>query len=506
MTIRIESGDALAGIPGWPSSGFPAAGPERIPSYVEAGLLPSLREIYQDNALMVGFGPRITGSRAHDDFIGWLHEQFQRNGCDVLPYAYSPCNLWEALSWGVSVLDGRLAGDVPVAAYYPRGGETPDEGLVGRLVDVETAAAAGVDLADPAAVAGWLAEVTGEPAAGDPAAPYFLLIDSHLPEVGSRADLDAETGVFHRQPGDDDTPWKTLWDRKLWKAVAAAPGARAAAGVVCVVDASYQALEGNYVPPLAGYLGIPALYVDREAGTRLRRAATTAPRIRFTMTARRTATRTPSIVAVLPGDGGTDRTLICNTHSDGTNFVEENGAVALVEIARYLNALRLRGRGLRHTVVFSAVTGHFNGDPARFPETEGFIADHPDLVGRATAALTLEHLGVTEWLDDEQGYRTTGLPDWGVMWVDERLEKLAVERFDHYDLPNHRLARRDAPMYAGVGKAFADIDLPALSFLSAPTYLLTTPVNGCLDKLDPALMRRQMTWFIDLLHRLDAQP
>lgn len=45
------------------------------------------------------------------------------------------------------------------------------------------------------------------------------------------------------------------------------------AGVVFVVDASYQALKGCYAPFEWFNEGVPALYVDRDTGAELRTLA-----------------------------------------------------------------------------------------------------------------------------------------------------------------------------------------------------------------------------------------
>jgi hypothetical protein len=221
------------------------------------------------------------------------------------------------------------------------------------------------------------------------------------------------------------------------------------------------------------------------------------------MTATKTATTSPSLVAVMPGDGTTQDVLITNTHTDGTNFVEENGTLGLVELARYFHAQRQQGRGPRRSIVFSCVTGHFNGDPS-FPQTQGFIDHHPDLIARATAALTVEHLGVTEWRDDTHGYYSIGEAEPGVMYVDESLAALVLGSFMQHPIPNTSLARSRANLYFGVGGALQSAGVPSLSFLTGPTYLCQTAANGCLDKLDPQLMRRQVAWFADMLQRIDA--
>jgi hypothetical protein len=484
--LGLAAGAAAAGLltAAGPAAAAAVPGRDYVPPDVDASLLPSLSQVYRDNATMVDFGPRFTGSRSHNNYLSWVREELERAGCQLLPDQDFPCNLWEAQHWGLTVLEGPFAGEIPVAAYYPRCGPTPDEGTVGDL--------AYVDLASP-------------PAAGADFSGKILLVDTHLPASYSRAYYDAELDVFLKQPGDESTPWKKLFDQALWTAAFDAPGAHTAAGIVCIVDASYAALAYDYMPPLLGAVGTPVVYVDRNTGASLRQAVGAAPPVRLTVTATRTATTSPSITAILPGDGSTDRVLIGNTHSDGVNFVEENGGLGLIELARYFHQRKLRSQGLRHDLVLSFVTGHFNADPP-FPQTQGFIDAHPDLIARTSAALTIEHLGVTDWVDDQYGYHPTGWPELAFTWVADQFTSLATSTFERYYLPNHRLAHIGPKLYPGVGPALSAAGVPSMAFLGVPDYLLTAAPDGCLDKLDPALMRRQLTWFTDILQQLDAQP
>lgn len=78
---------------------------------------------------------------------------------------------------------------------------------------------------------------------------------------------------------------------------------------------------------------VPALYVDPDARATLRSRAAGRPRATLKLTATRKTVPTSTVTAVLPGESR--ETIIFNTHTDGTGFVEENGAVALVHLARH---------------------------------------------------------------------------------------------------------------------------------------------------------------------------
>jgi hypothetical protein len=119
-------------------------------------------------------------------------------------------------------------------------------------------------------------------------------------------------------------------------------------------------------------------------------------------------TATDTVVALLPG-ASNDEAIILNTHTDGPNATEENGALGLVALAKYFSKISRADR--RRTLVFPMTTGHFAGPWV--PSIRGFIQKHPDLIKKTVAAVTVEHLGCREWLDEDAAsgairYRDTG--------------------------------------------------------------------------------------------------
>jgi hypothetical protein len=272
---------------------------------------------------------------------------------------------------------------------------------------------------------------------------------------------------------------------------------RGAAGVVFILDASFEALKGDYAPFGGGFENLPALYVDRDTGTALRQQAESRPSTRLTLTATRANVTSPSIVGVLPGRS--QETMILNTHTDGQNAFEENGGVALMHLARYFARRRLN-----RTLVFSAVTGHM---APGMPQTGGFIDDHPDLVSNAAAAITLEHLGCQEWVDSAgpAGYHYTGDPEGFGIWTSQgTMEQVTYQSVVDNDIPHAALLR--GPVQFGIGGAFQSAGIPQVGWLAGPNYLVSIVDNGHMDKLDDHLAAKQIRWTADLLQRLDKIP
>jgi hypothetical protein len=481
---------------------------------VDLGLLPAPRQLYRDVKRMVDLGPRLPGNDAHNAFIDWLDRGFRSAGCRMLPRDDFPFTRWLAERWSLELLDGPGRGVVPVSAYQPYSGNTPPSGVVGELAylgavpplalsgdpqDVMTLRAA-VDrlqseLADWAAAA-----VAGIPGG---VAGRIVLVDAQTLPLTEK-DFAALTTYAH-DPGSSPLATPNFKRLALSLIAPASVFAQAgAAGYIVTLDASPANAAGTYGPYGSPITGLPGLLVDRETGARLRRYAKTRPKARLTLTASVKKTSTPQLVGILPGDGSTDEVMIVNTHTDGQNAFEENGGIGLVWLARYFSRLP-KGRRLKRSLVLSAVSGHFAG-PA-LPQTRGFIDRHPDLVSRAAASVTIEHLGASEWVDDARGYHPTGRPDMFVIWHSQTgIAGPVVESMIANDL-RHSIALRPAGDYMiAVGTAFNESGVPTVSSIVAPNYMVSWADGGHLDKFMPARAAQEVRWAADLITRLDSIP
>ncbi|MCW3027255.1 MAG: hypothetical protein JWN81_466 [Solirubrobacterales bacterium] len=474
-----------------------------------ASLLPSAQQVRSGVQTMVNFGPRLTGSRAHNRYIAWLQTQFTKAGCSVLPPDPHPLTLWQARRYGLEVLGGASPLIIPVSSYYPRSGATARTGVTGKLVYLGAGPPVSISPGDPGGIPaamqlyessmeGWInAAIAG---AGTSLHGNIVLIDLPLPLPLTTA-IFASMADYYYNP--EEPTGAAIGDyKRLW--IASGVGleqlkSAGAAGVVFGFDASPQAMLGQYVPFSSEGPGLPALNVDRETANTLRGLAANTPTVRLTLQATTEPVTSPSIVAVLPGDGSTEEVMVLNTHTDGQNFVEENGGVAQVLLARYFNRLP-RGRRLRRTLVFSAVTGHM---APNMPQTKGFIDSHPDIIGRTVAAITLEHLGVSKWLDTLTNgyYEASPYEPSGAYCSTTEMVVPLIESISEHQINN--TAVLCGPVYFGIGGAFFEAGIPAIGYLTGPNYLVQIAANGCMDKLNDALFARQVAWFADLLTRYD---
>jgi hypothetical protein len=446
--------------------------------------LPSPAQVRRDFQRMVDFGPRLTGFPAHHRYVAWLEREFVKAGLDLLPCDTYEIERWRERRFGLRVLDGPGAGPVKVATYYVRSKETPAGGITAPLVYGGTGAPSG-------------------PIPG--AEGSILVVDLPAPPPAT-AGIFIGQSTYRYWPGHSDVDWSTSDYTRAWIApglgVPLAPfEAAGAKAVVFIVDnASYAALKGAYLPFTSGFEPLPALFVDRDTGAKLRQQALARPNARFVLEAERRKVRTPTVTAVLPG--ASRETIIFNTHTDGQNFAEENGGVAFVHLARHFASLP-KARRLKRTLVFACWPGHMYGD---LPETEGWIEAHPELVKRAAAALTVEHLGCREWVDSKtDGYHYAGRPEaFGIYTTQGRMQELTRDTVIKHDVTRSALLR--PPPQFGVGGAFQSAGVPQIGAIAGPTYLVTVSPNGEMDKLDEKLAARQIAWIADLATRIDKVP
>jgi hypothetical protein len=475
--------------------------------------LPSPAQVRADFQTMADFGPRYTGTAGHAGFIDWLERELVATGVQMYPRQQWPLTVWEAQDFGLELLDGPAKGSVPVSGYLVRSQETGSGGVTGPLV---YAGAAPLPALDPrgeglaAAVEGYPAQVEswaqGLSGMHGDLSGAIVLVDLPLPAPLPLGTLVGPLSTYLQWAGHTVADWLTGDFKRaaLLPALSAPPpstfGGLGAAAVVYCLDASADAIRGGYFPFNANFDTTPGLWVDRDTGTSLRVASATRPSARLTLTATRHAGTSDSLLGILPGTGNPEEVLILNTHTDGEGFVEENGGVAMVQLARHFASLA-RQRRLKRSVLFTLWPGHM---AVNMPGLDGVKASHEDLFARAVAAITVEHLGTTEWIDTaDRGYHATGDPEPLFVWTTQGpLFDLVRDATIAADLPRTALMR--PPAQFGVGSAFQGWGIPQVGLISGPYYMVNDAPGSDMNKLDERHAARQIAWIADMLRRLDT--
>jgi hypothetical protein len=364
-----------------------------------------------------------------------------------------------------------------VTSYFPYSGQTPAAGVTGEL------AFAG----SPGKFA--LGDLRGRIALVE--CPVNAREFARLYEVWG---LHPKVEAFPRQtrpargPVSDLTPFRD---------------AGAIAVVLAWTDISDANAADQYTPFSRPMQNIPGVYVGRDTGARLKALCGSGARATVVLEADVVPdTATDTLVGTLPGSAP-DETIIVNTHTDGPNATEENGGIGIVALAKYFSRLPRAAR--RRTLVFPLTTGHFAGPWV--PSIRGVIETHPDIVKAAVAAVTVEHLGCEEWMDDAaMRYRATGKHEWSVAITPSKaMADLLLGALENSD-DRAGVVNPATGGFLGEGSALARAGIPTIGYIPQPNYLLAGPPDGCIGKLNRDLLHSQIGVFARLIHQIDAIP
>src|SRR5277367_191378 len=348
-------------------------------------LLPSQKEVWEWQVWMAKLGPKYTGNAAHTEFVEFLATHLKEAGLDVAREHYT-LPRWEAKRWEIGIAPASGATFKPVAtSYFPYSGETPASGATGELVYAGHAPNFNLSgLQGKVVLVDFSANVRKF---GEMYQPWGIYpADAHFPAEFKPA----RGGV------NDLTQFKK-------------------AGAVGVIIAWTDVSDGNaadqYTPFSRPPQGIPGLYVGSETGKKLKALAGSGAKATVVLEADiHPDTPTDTLLATLPGTSA-DEVILVNTHTDGPNATEENGGLGVLALAKYFAKVPKSQR--KRTLVFPLTSGHFAGPWV--PSMRGIIQKYPDLIKRTVAALTVEHLGCKEWVDDASfQYKPTGENEWAV--------------------------------------------------------------------------------------------
>jgi hypothetical protein len=452
--------------------------------------LPSAAQFRADVQRMVDFGPRHPGTAAHNAYVDWLEDEFLKAGLELLPADEFHYDAWVPKSYALDILDGPSPGPMKVAFPYPRAVGTGSQGIVAPLSFTTMIGPGG---------RGNVPGVSG----GAPGSIFVISLPVPAKADASQFSLEAE---YEYWPGRTAADWSTLdLTRPYGMAVPydfskfVAAGAKAV--LIVAENSSYAAIAGSFTPHQAAQsTPIPVFVIDRDTGAVLRQQAVAGRHARLTLNAPVQTSTMRTVTAILPGRS--DETIICNTHSDGQNAVEENGGVALVGMARHFGSLP-PSRRLKRTLVFTVWSAHMT-DPDYQPELDGWMHTHKTLVGRAVAGVTIEHLGCTLWTDDPvKGYHGTSLNEPYAIWTSQGpTQAHATPLLAKHNMALHALLH--GPVEFTVGGYLEAAGIPNAGGIAGPVYLVVVSKSGEIEKLDFHLASRQIGFYSDMVNFFDT--
>lgn len=440
-----------------------------------ANLLPSQKTVWDWQIWMARLGPKYTGNPAHTEFVEFLAKGLKDTGLSVERERYT-FPRWTARRWELTILPASgKSFKAPVTSYFPYSGETPAAGVSGELVFAGTAPAFNHDGLDG----------------------KVALVD-FVPNTRKFGEMYRPWGIY---PTDAQFPDKWRPARGAVNDLTQLRKAGAVGVILAWNDVSDANAADQYTPFSRPPQGIPGLYVGESTGAKLKALAGTGAKANVVLEAETTPDiPTDTLIATLPGTTA-DEVLIVNTHTDGPNATEENGGIGILALAKYFSQIPTSER--KRTIVFVLTTGHFAGPWV--PSIRGVIKKYPDLIKKAAAALTVEHLGCREWRDDASlHYKPTGQNEWSIAITDTKSTgTILVEALQGSGDRNTAVVNPVHGGWLGEGGALARAGIPTIGYIPQPNYLLAGPANGCIEKLSPELLHAQIEVFAKTIHLMD---
>jgi hypothetical protein len=438
---------------------------------------------------MCSFGPRFTGSHAHNRYLDMLHDRLERYGMHVTRYPV-PFDQWLAHRWSLHVVDAHgTKHKIPVAYYRPHSGETSARGVTATVVDVGAASVDDYGRND----------VRGKIVLAD------LALTRLKESVWSAfADSMYPPDVVHDLDNEDFT--------RIWLGIPPPPSLEVAkqhgaVAMINVLDLSPPLAEGQYSPHQQDYAGLPTLHVDRVQGARLRTLMKSGDvTATLVLDVKRGRTTIDYLGAEVPGAQKRPGSLLVMTHTDGQNAIEENGGPAMLALAEYFTRY---SRAARDRDVFFLFSPNHMAAPNSTPRPYEWFKANPDLLARMAMALVPEHLGTVAWDDVTTGtFRSSGKSEFVAVPVGNSttLKHLAIDEVQRSDLNRSGVLRpRDGGLY-GEGTFAYLLGIPTIAYITGPSYLLQVAPGDNLDKLDRNLMHHQTAFLSRVMARMLALP
>ncbi|TVX91530.1 Zn-dependent exopeptidase M28 [Cohnella terricola] len=454
--------------------------PADMNAAIEDSILDSSAVMLRNIETMNAFGSRTTGSEGHNRFVVWLERQVTDMGFTVHRDNYA-FDRWDEKSSSFFIEEDEIR----ISSVFPYSGVTDDEGVSGELVYTKRG--------DYTKASGKIAVVEIENIANLPMG-LLMNVRGAFPEKTGLVTSDGDLVVT-----------AALKEAHLEKAKEH--------GVLAVIlvwkGASDDKLRKEYVPFTSDYAGIPAVWVNATEGQKVIRAARAhqAGTVRLQAELQKNAP-TESFYVKIEGKNKQEAILV-NTHTDGVNAIEENGAVGMLSMLRYL-----RHEPPERTMVFAFVTGHF-----RLPEFKGtsqatstWLQAHPELWDgreghmRAVAGITVEHLGSMEWKDDGEGrYGPTGLISTEYTYAgNERMGAIWLKAVEEKSRTRTVVLRGHNRFQFGESQPLFEAGIPVIGFIPMPDYLLVDRESREMDKFDVKLMREQIVSLLKAVKLVDA--
>ena len=447
----------------------------------------SKEELLEGMHKMNSFGTRLTGSKGHTDFINWLKGEIETTDIPVFsdPFYF---RRWEEKRSSIEIIDGADKINIPVSSAYPYSGETPAEGITEELVYVDG--------------------IKDIPKTKGKIAVFNVSNINFLPSeiaFDKRTSYPEDVVLEKKYEGPVITSFVQCFYGIISKLT------KAKAVILIWKGLHGDMVKGQYLSFISDYQKIPMLWVNETNGQRIVEAAKEHKKAKFVLEAEiEEKAFTESFYCMIKGKNQKE-CVIVNTHTDGTNCVEENGPIALLQLMK-----NMKDQELERTHIFVFTTGHFRLPhfedirTGAFQSASRWLAMHRELWDgkgdhlKCVANLTLEHMGCKEWRDIDGEYKYTGKPEVELVYTgNDFTDKLYIDTVkDRKNIRTMTLRGHNA-LHFGEGQNFFTMRIPEISLVPAPYYLCVVSDTHEMEKFDIDLMTEQTETFAKLIEKIE---
>jgi hypothetical protein len=470
---------------------------------VDQKLFPGEKEVWDGVVYMNGLGTRYTGSPAHQKYMAFLDKGFADLGLSVDAIPHTALVRWDIGKYGVKIASGVGAGkEISTSSFCTYSGTTGPEGVTGDLIYCGSIGSAtsplnqtgpgrgGSGLTLPADLKGKIAlvEVASSPV------PFGEWFKGHVREVynseGAAELPEVENSAAFAGFG---MPRNLASDLQK-------------AGALGIIYSWTNLSDDNAAgqTKMGAWGPLPALWVGIKNGKEMRQLAQSGGRVTLTLEAKTTSdVPTHTIVATLPGVSS-DEIILLWTHTDGNNAIEENGGIAMLNLMKYFSRLPKSSRN--RTIVCVISEGHY---AEQYVPTSAWVKERPDLIEKAVALVSIEHLGCREWVDDPVAntYKGSGRPETGWAFCPTApMPDIMVDSLKGTNSGKIAVMDSDVHSFSPGMAAYRAAKVPTIAYICTPPYLLAEGPNGHIQKLDSRQYHEQVMAFGNVIHRLDKTP
>lgn len=432
--------------------------------------------------LMNSFGSRTTGSVGHQKFIKWIKEQLGSMGFEIHSDTYT-FDRWEEKKKALFINKK----EIHVSSAYPYSGETDEKGVTGELIYVKNG--------NYNKAKGKIAVIKINRIKKLP----IGLIMNKRESFPSNLKLVAGDG--------DLVLTSVLKNPKLKKAKE-----KGVKGVILVWNGVLdKKVEEQYLPFTEEYMGIPAIWVNETEGRKVIAAAKRQEQATIILEAEKEDNALTESFYVTVEGKNKEESIIINSHTDGINVVEENGAIGMLSMIRYL-----QNSHPERTMIFAFITGHF-----RLPVFKGtsqassiWLSSHFELWNgennnkKAVAGITVEHLGSMEWKVNAEGeYKATGNIQTEYTYTgNKEMESIWKKAIEGRSLLRTITLRGHNKFQFGESQPLFEAGIPVIGLIQMPDYLMVNSKDREIDKFNVSLMREQVESLLEAIIIVDKTP